>query len=63
MQITYLIKDLYLEDIKNSQNSKIRKTGSLVAQWIRICLPMQETRVRSLVWEDPTNRGPGTTAT
>ena len=27
--------------------------GSLVAQWIRICLPMQETRVRSLVWEDP----------
>ena len=53
MQITYLIKDLYLEDIKNSQNSKIRKTGSLVAQWIRICLPMQETRVRSLSWEDP----------
>ena len=26
---------------------------SLVAQWLRICLPMQETRVRSLVWEDP----------
>ena len=29
----------------------------LVAQWIRICLPMQGTRVRSLVWEDPTCRG------
>ena len=30
------------------------KTGtSLVAQWLRICLPMQGTRVRALVWEDP----------
>ena len=26
---------------------------SLVVQWIRICLPMQGTQVRSLVWEDP----------
>ena len=25
---------------------------SLVAQWLRICLPMQETRVRALVRED-----------
>ena len=31
--------------------------ASLVAQWIRICLPMQGTEVRSLVWEDPTCRG------
>ena len=30
---------------------------SLVAQWIRICLPMQGTWVRTLVWEDPTCRG------
>ena len=29
---------------------------SLVAQWLRICLPMQGTRVRALVWEDPTCR-------
>ena len=28
--------------------------ASLVAQWLRICLPMQGTRVRVLVWEDPT---------
>ena len=28
--------------------------ASLVAQWLRICLPMQGTRVRALVWEDPT---------
>ena len=27
---------------------------SLVAQWLRICLPMQGTWVRSLVGEDPT---------
>ena len=28
--------------------------ASLVAQWLRICLLMQGTRVRALVWEDPT---------
>ena len=31
--------------------------ASLVAQWLRICLLMQRTRVRALVWEDPTCRG------
>ena len=31
--------------------------ASLVAQWLRVRLPMQETRVRALVWEDPTCRG------
>ena len=30
--------------------------ASLVAQWLRIRLPMQGTRVRALVWEDPTCR-------
>ena len=38
------------QTIKNDQ-------ASLVAQWLRICLPMQETLVRALVWEDPTCRG------
>ena len=28
--------------------------ASLVAQWLRVCLPVQGTRVRALVWEDPT---------
>ena len=28
--------------------------ASLVVQWLRICLPMQGTWVRALVWEDPT---------
>ena len=30
------------------------KGASLVAQWLRICLLMQGTRVRALVWKDPT---------
>ena len=30
---------------------------SLVAQWLRICLPMQETQVQALVREDPTCHG------
>ena len=30
--------------------------ASPVAQWLRICLPMQGTRVQALVWEDPTCR-------
>ena len=35
-----------------------RKEGaSLVARWLGVCLPMQGTRVRALVWEDPTCRG------
>ena len=29
---------------------------SLIVQWLRICLPMQGTWVRALVWEDPTCR-------
>ena len=38
--------------------SAIKKNGaSLVAQWLRICLLMQGTRVRALVWEDPTCHG------
>ena len=30
---------------------------SLVAQWLRLLLPMQGTRVRALVQEEPTCRG------
>ena len=40
-----------INEIKNSLGA------SLVAQWLRICLPMRGTRVRALVWEDPTYRG------
>ena len=31
--------------------SKMPSGASLVAQWLRICLLMQGTRVRALVWE------------
>ena len=30
---------------------------SLVVQWLKICLSMQQTQVQSLVWEDPTYLG------
>ena len=37
------------------QLKKLSRTGpSLVAQWLRICLPMEGTRAQALVWEDPT---------
>ena len=39
------------EDIKDCARA------SLVAQWLRICLPMQGTQVQSLVREDPICRG------
>ena len=35
---------------------KNKEGASLVAQWLRIRLPMQGTRVRALVREDPTCR-------
>ena len=43
----------------NQRNKiKLQTTGaSLVAQWLGVCLPMQGTRVRALVWGDPTCRG------
>ena len=49
------------ERIQNSSLPQVHQEyiyrASLVAQWLRICLLMQETRVRALVWEDPTCRG------
>ena len=36
---------------------KMHMRASLVVQWLRICLLMQGTRVRALVWEDPTCHG------
>ena len=59
-----------LQGICNERNSrhwksickyiKVKKTTkgtSLVAQLLRIRLPMQGTQVRALVWEDPTCHG------
>ena len=44
-------------NIRSETNEKEMKGASLVAQWLRIRLPMQRTWVRALVWEDPTCRG------
>ena len=47
-------------DEKSDDFERINKKlpgASLVVQWLRIRLPMQGTRVRALVWEDPTYRG------
>ena len=43
--------------IREMQIKSTMRGASLVVQWLRICLPMQGTRVRALVWEDPTCRG------
>ena len=41
--------------VKKNDHLKIKiNWASLVAQWLRICLPMQGTRVRALVRKDPT---------
>ena len=47
----------FYNDDENNEDKKAQKGASLVAQWLRICLPMQGTRVRALVWEDPTCHG------
>ena len=49
---SYLL--LYSKPPQNIIAKNNNDCTSLVAQWLRICLPMQGTRVRSLVWEDPT---------
>ena len=43
-------------NLKEIQQKNLTR-ASLVAQWLRICLLMQGTRVRALVWEDPTCHG------
>ena len=49
-----------LQSYSNQDNmvlaQKQKHRASLVAQWLRICLPMQGTWVQTLVWEDLTCR-------
>ena len=40
-----------------ASTQRTHKWASLVAQWLGVCLLMRGTRVRALVWEDPTCRG------
>ena len=64
--MTSLFNHMFPREVISSESSKKNKLieslkvycrAFLVAQWLRICLPMQGTRVRALVWEDPTCRG------
>ena len=52
---------LELDGLSEIPALPLKKAGhlgaSLVAQWLRIRLPMQGTRVRALVPEDPTGCG------
>ena len=54
----YIISNMRFMDMIAYNTAKSLKKGetSLVAQWLRIRLPMQGTRVWALVWEDPTCR-------
>ena len=45
------------ENLSSSNILKYTYGASLVAQWLRICLLVRGTRVRALVWEDPTCHG------
>ena len=48
------VKSIFIKENCQLTGSRMPGTGpSLVAQWLRICLLMQGTRVRALVWEDP----------
>ena len=53
-EITYCI---ILKAGKKQQTLKYVSQASLVAQWLRIRLPMQGTWVPALVQEDPTCHG------
>ena len=53
-----------MEQMRGSEGFHLRVVArrdghraSLVAQWLRLCLPMQGTQVRALVREDLTCRG------
>ena len=52
-----VVGDMVLIDLLDAGLQKTFNWASLVAQWLRVCLPVQGTRVRALVWEDPACHG------
>ena len=55
--IQYVAFSDWLPSLSNMHLRFLHVGTLLVAQWLRIHLPMQETRVRALVQEEPTCRG------
>ena len=43
--------------VKVTLEQRLEEGACVVAQWLGVCLPVRGTRVRVLVWEDPTCRG------
>ena len=56
-QVLYVCHLVQSSQHTTEQALKSLFRASLVAQRLRICLPMQGTQVQALVWEDPTCRG------
>ena len=54
-QLTSLPTPPYLESIKDVKLQKLSYGASLEVWWLRLGLPVQETWVQALVWEDPTH--------
>ena len=57
LHVTFADLGIKTNHSDNSQKNILKWGASLVAQWLRVCLPMQGTRVQALVREDPTCRG------
>ena len=57
MKDTYVSTHIIFKVMFKIYFKTYQRGASLVAQRLRACLPMQGTRVRALVWEDPTCRG------
>ena len=56
VMIVKMIQNLSNRIEKIQETFKKELEGFPVGQCLRICLPMQGTQVRALVWEDPTCR-------
>ena len=55
--VAFLYTDNEISESKKTIPFTVVQRASLVAQWLRIRLPMQGTWVRALAREDPTCRG------
>ena len=57
LNIDFMLQRNLKEWRKGGDALKFWSGTSLVAQWLRIHLPIQGTQVQALVWEDPMCRG------